>query len=96
MLGGGLVAIGGGQLLYRCEVPGCRFAFFGCAGPSNAFWSTRYIVEEAATGREHEISRLAYDSMGPQVDAIGRVWAQVDAVEYKYDHRFYVKLAHRR
>jgi hypothetical protein len=88
--GGGLVAVGGGELLYSCEASGCLFIYSGCPGPNREYWQGRYIVEDAATGREHEVSRLPFDPEGPYLDTIGSQWSGGEAVAYRYRHVFYL------
>jgi hypothetical protein len=87
---GGLVAVGGGELLYSCEVSGCPFVYSGCSGPNREYWQARYVVEDAATGREHEITRLPYNSEVPILHTIGSQWAMGEAVAYKYKYTFYL------
>ena len=87
---GGLLAVGGGELLYRCEVASCPHVFFGCPATSGAYWEARYVVEDIASAREYEISRLPFDPEGPQLHSIGSEWSSGEAVAYKYRDRFYV------
>ena len=87
---GRLVAVGGGELLYRCDVAQCpadetRIAPDACvpADGSPTYATVRYVLEDAATGAVHPIvgaDRLAMGTDGtasfPALENVGARWVQ--------------------
>jgi hypothetical protein len=75
--GMGLVALGGGELLYRCADPSCPLRESECQAPDGSHWLVRYVVEDAASDARAEISELPETRDGrPWLIAIGSSWAE--------------------
>ncbi len=79
----GLIALGGGELLYSCENPECPPHENNCRVPPAASYETaRYIIEDITSGALHALAgdnHLPDDS--PEggkgvLDGIGSQWAQ--------------------
>lgn len=53
----GLIAVGGGEMLYRCEDPECPEHEHHCPLPSdNKLAMERYVVEDIASGEQHPVA----------------------------------------
>ncbi len=53
----GLIALGGGEMLYRCEDPECPEHERRCSLPSNnKLTAARYIVEDIQSGEQHPVT----------------------------------------
>ena len=86
----GLIAVGGGEVLYQCETKGCKYR--ECPGPGNAYSSARYVVVDVATDREDgEITRVPEGFYGGAVlTGVGSQWTQGVATGMKFGHAVYV------
>ncbi|MFZ2050398.1 MAG: hypothetical protein WAU69_05640 [Solirubrobacteraceae bacterium] len=53
----GLIAVGGGEMLYSCEDPECPEHERSCPLPSNHdLASTRYVIEDIGSGEQHPVA----------------------------------------
>ena len=87
---GGLVAVGGGDLLYLCEDKGCKYPYEGCEIPGG-FWSVRWVIESAATDVTTEITRVPRESgQGPVPTAVGATWLKVNEYFYRDGNRYFL------
>ncbi len=87
---GGLIAVGGGEILYRCSNPECPGEADSCVLESanepgeHEYKSARYVVEDIKTGSQQPVageSDLPTDSLGSGggaglLEAIGSEWAK--------------------
>jgi hypothetical protein len=82
-----LQALGGDELLYSCVATSCVSA--SCEDG----WSTRLIIENAATGALSEVDRLPFRGRGnpaPVVMAVGNEWLELGEFEYKITGRYFI------
>lgn len=83
---GGLIALGGDELLFVCVGPNC--ASSNCEA---GVWDVRAVVENAATGTLSEITRLPFRGRpGPVLMGIGDEWLEVGEFEYKVTSRYFI------
>jgi hypothetical protein len=85
--GGGLLAVGGGELLYACENPVADCPPEKSYGPDgceveSAVLSARYVVVDAATGIQHAVVGENHLPIQPESDsrliAVGSQWVAGD------------------
>lgn len=82
---GGLIAIGGGEILYACANPECPNHAHSCPiEPREEYENTRFVVEDITTGAQHPLAgenHLPTSNVGVEggpgiLEAIGHEWAQ--------------------
>jgi hypothetical protein len=82
---GGLIALGGNELLFLCSAPNC--ASSSCEGT----WSVRAVVENAATGDLSEITHFPFRGRpGPVLMGIGDRWLELGEFGYKVTSRYFM------
>ncbi len=85
---GGLVAIGGGELLYACSDPECPSHADDCTAGElgKEYENARYVVEDIRGGAQHPLagethlpsSSVTFEGGPGRLEAIGQQWAMGD------------------
>lgn len=93
----GLIAMGGGEMLYSCEDPECPEREHVCPLPSNnKLAAERYVVEDIASGEQHSVAgeNTLLDNGtegGPSgLYAIGSQWARGEIGSNVSSHEFFL------
>ncbi len=93
----GLVAVGGGEMLYSCEDPECPEREHVCPLPSNnKLAAERYVVEDIASGEQHSVAgeNTLLDNGtegGPSgLYEIGSQWARGEIGSNVSSHEFFL------
>jgi hypothetical protein len=96
---GGLIAVGGGEILYKCANPECPRQIYLCdITPQSNYATARLVVEDIATGRqvpvagESQLPSHADDGYGgpSEMEAIGSNWAMGRWYSYRANVVFFV------
>jgi hypothetical protein len=90
---GGLLAVGGGELLYECEDPECPDSARSCMTPvsksiESIYWSRRYISEDIEGGANHIVAGISDFTLPPKegfsLTKIGSNWIYGDLFDSNY------------
>lgn len=86
---GGVSAVGGGEILYECATA-CPGGEWACLEADRSQWQVRLVVVGIATGRSHELTRLAFGEPGFTLTGIGSRWIAGAQGEYRVYEPFFV------